>query len=289
MSRNRYLAAALLAALTGGSSAAETKLDASVPEEPIVHEAGTEIGFHRKCADVEPYQAWAYGALRSEDGRARALAGFYARRHAVQLDEIFVGLQLVALRVDAGAAWADAPFALRMDAHSTGHRIIGNDHIDHGTNPERGVGEVVAFGADIDGRADWLDFVEPAQGEKLFERCFNHSPQMEVSATELALSDSDRRVTLALTLTHRETGDEIVLTGPALQVPDRIWDANPPEPRVLGFFESLNPFDEGSVWRWMAHQARYNHCVEERRYAKRWFTDGARADPGGREVAQASG
>ncbi|MYE10419.1 MAG: hypothetical protein F4X99_01895 [Gammaproteobacteria bacterium] len=289
MSRNRYLATALLVALTVGSSAAATKLDASEPEEPIVHDAGTEIGFHRECADVERYQVWAFGALRSEGDRARALARLYARRHAVQLDEVFVGLQLVALQVDAGVAWADAPFALRMDAHSTGHRIIGTDHVDYGANPERGVGEILTFGTDVDGRADWLDFIEPAEGEKLFDRRFNHSPQMEVTATELALSDSDRRVTLALTLTHRETGDEIVLTGPAMRVPDRIWNANPPEPRVLGLFQSLNPFDEGSVWRWMAHQARYNHCVDERRHAKRWFAAEVRADAGGSEVVQAPG
>ena len=231
----------------------------------------------------------AFAALRSEDDHARALARVYARRHAVQLDEVFVGLQLVALRVDAGAAWAGAPFAVRMDAHSTGRRILGADHINYGANPERGVGEVVTFGADVDGRADWLDFVEPAEGEKLFDRRFNHSPQMEVTATELALSDSDRRVTLALTLTNARTGDEIVLAGPDMLVPDRIWNANPPKPRVLGFFQSLNPFDEGSVWRWMAHQARYDHCVEERRYAKGWFTAGVPTDPSGGEVSQASG
>ena len=288
MSRDCYLALALWVTLAGGSAAGEARPDAG-QGEPIVHETGSEIGFHRKCADVERYQVWAYGALRSEDGRARALASFYARRHAVQLDEVFVGLQLVALRVDAGAAWADAPFALRMDAQSTGRRIAGADHLEYGANPERGVGEAVAFGADVDGQADWLDFVEPAEGEKLLDRRFNHSPVMEVTASELALSDPDRRVTLALTLTNGRTGDEIVLAGPAMQVPDRIWNANPPEPRVLGFFESLNPFDEGSVWRWMAHQARYDHCVEERRHAKRWFADRARVGAGGPEIAQASG
>lgn len=42
----------------------------------------------------------------------------------------------------------------------------------------------------------------------------------------------------------------------------------------MGLLETLNPFHRGRVWAWLANSARYGHCVEERRYAKRWFLDG---------------
>ncbi len=288
MSGSGLSAAALVLGLAGCSSV-ETVPDAAESEHPIVQEPGTEVGFHRDCADATPYRVEAYAALRSEDGRARALARFYARRHAVQREEVFVGMALIAMEVDAGPAWADVPFAVRMDAGSNGRRIIGADHTRYGANPTPGVGELRSFRSDALGRMSWLDFIEPTEPEAANDRSRNHAPEMEASATELGLTQSERRVLLGLTLAHRKADDEIRLEGPALHVPDRIWNATPPEPRAMGFLETLNPLDKGSVWAWLANSARYRHCIEERREAKRWFDTGAMPEKSGRHSRPAAG
>ena len=130
MSRNVILAVAVVLGLAACSSVGDARPDTAGPDDPIVHEAGTEIGFQRKCADAEPFRVQAFGAFRSEDGRARALAKLHARRHAVRREEVFVGMQLVAMHVDGAADWADAPFAIRMEAHAAGRG-------DHRSRPHR--------------------------------------------------------------------------------------------------------------------------------------------------------
>ena len=42
-------------------------------------------------------------------------------------------------------------------------------------------------------------------------------------------------------------------------------------PRPLGFFETLNPFERGGIWGALVDGARYDHCIDERRAAKRLF------------------
>ncbi|MDE0053755.1 MAG: hypothetical protein OXT64_05790 [Gammaproteobacteria bacterium] len=263
----------LVPALAGGSSADDANPDAAESHEPIVHEAGTVVEFHRKCADAEPYRVEAYAALHSEGDRARALATIYARRDAVRREEVFLGMRIVALQLQAGPEWANAPYAIHLTAQASERQVTGPDHPTYSANPEPGMGEQRAFRADNDGRMAWLDFVEPTEPERETNRAYNWSPMLETTATELGLDESDRRVLLGLTLTHGETGEEIPLTGPALRVPDRVWHQVPPKPRRLGLLATLNPFDKGSVWAALGNAARYGHCIDERRYAKRWFRD----------------
>ncbi len=275
MSRFCFVAVALAMALGGLALASSGEPEASEPEEPIVHEPGNEVRFERDCSDAEPYRVQAYAALRSEDGRARALVNLYARRDAVRLDEVFVGMRLVAMAIDAGPKWAAAPFSIYMSARSTDRMILGADHARFDANPAPGDGERRAFRTDGGGRMAWLDFVEPTEPEGETDRSYNWSPDLEVTATELGLADHDRSATLDLTVAHAQTDAEIRLAGPALWVPEKIWSQKPDKPKALGLFGMLNPFEKGSVWRWLAHGTRYGHCIDERRQAKRWFSEGA--------------
>lgn len=270
MTRNGFFAVSLALVLASGSSGDDALPDTGA-QDPIVQAAGTEVGFHRQCADADPYRVQAYASLQSQDGRARALARFYARRDAVRREEVFVGMNLVAMELEAGPKWGDTPFAMRLDASSSRGQVTGPDYTKYSTNPAPGMGEQRMFRTDGQGWMAWLDFVEPTEPEGKTERAYNWSPELEATATELGLDESERRVLLGLTFTHGETGAEIRLTGPALRVPDRLWNEIPPEPRMLGLFGMLNPFDEGSVWSWLSNAARYGHCVNERRYAKHWF------------------
>ena len=54
---------------------------------------------------------------------------------------------------------------------------------------------------------------------------------------------------------------------PALAGESSAEDAN------SGAAESHNPIDKGSVWAALGNAARYGHCIDERRYAKRWFRE----------------
>ena len=275
MYRFCLLGVAFAMASAGGTFASGAGPDAVKADEPIVYEPRNEIRFERYCSDAEPYRVQAYAALRSGDGRARALVNLYARRDAVRLDEVFVGMRLVAMAIDAGPKWAAAPFSIYMSARSSDQMIHGAEHARYSANPTPGDGERRAFRTDGSGRMVWLDFVEPTEPEGETDRSHNWSPELEVTATELGLTDQDRSATLNLTAAHAQTDAEIRLAGPALWIPERIWSQKPDKPKALGLFGMLNPFEKGSVWRWLAHRTRYGHCIDERRHAKRWFSEGA--------------
>ena len=266
MLRRGRFAAALVLGLAGASCAGQAP--AAEPGHSFVHEPGTEIRFHRDCADAEPYQVEAYAALRSTDGRARALARFYARRHAVRREEVFIGMTLMAMEVDVGptcrsrCAWKRVPTVAGSSERSTADTARTPRPVSASSGrsaPTRSAGCPCST----------LSNRPNPKGGTIGRA--NHAPVMEASGTELGLTQAERRVLFGLTLARRPGDDEMRLEGPTLHVPDRIGKATPPEPRAMGFLETINPLDEGSVWAWLTNSARYRHCVEERREAKRWF------------------
>ena len=115
----------------------------------------------------------------------------------------------------------------------------------------------------------WLDFVEPGDAKPGDDRSYRFPPQLEITASELGIGGSEPPVELTLTLTHAGTADTLLLDGPALRVPDRVWEIEAPRP--LGFLDTLNPFERGGIWGALVDGARYDHCIDERRAAKRLF------------------
>ena len=196
----------------------------------------------------------------------------YARHDAVRRDDIFIGLRLVALRIGAGDGAAHAHWSMRMEARSAGGGYVGAEHAAYDSNPARGEGERRPFRADATGLLEWLDFAEPADEDHRGGYPRNWSPEMEITAVRLGLSDAAREVALDLVFSQLDSDNVIRLRGPTVWVPDRIWHGRAPKPKTLGLLAALNPFEEGGVWQWMRHGAKYGSCIEERRGAKRAFS-----------------
>ena len=234
------------------------------------HRANDIIRFERHCADATAHQVQAWAQIESEDGRAHALVLAYARHHPVRRDDIFIGLRLVALYVDAGEGTAHAHRSVRMEARGAGS-YVGPDHASYDSNPGPGEGERLAFRADASGVLRWLDSTEPGDEDDRGGYPYNWSPEMETTAVELGLSDSTREVALNLVLTQVESGEAIRVPGPTLWIPDRIWHERPPKPKTLGLLQALNPFEEGGIWQWFRRGAKYGRCIEERKAAKEVF------------------
>ena len=131
-------------------------------------------------------------------------------------------MDLVAMEVEAGRDWGDAPYAIRLDASFGERQVMDPDYTTYSANPEPGTGEERTFRTDGDGRTAWLDFVEPTEPKGKTDRSYNWSPSLKATATELGLDESDRRVRLGLTLANGESDAEIRLTGLALWIPERV-------------------------------------------------------------------
>ena len=235
------------------------------------YRAHETIRFERQCADETAHRVQAYAEFESEDGRARALVLAYARHDAVRRDEIFIGLRLVALRLNAGEESANRSWSVRMEASTATVGHVGLEHTHFDSNPARGEGARSAFRTDATGAIDWLDFPEPGDEDDRGGYPHNHSPEMEVTATQLGLSDDAREVALELVLTELPFGGPIRLPGPTLWIPDRIWHERPPKSKTLGLLAALNPFEEGGIPQWLARGVKYGGCIKERKAAKRRF------------------
>ena len=232
--------------------------------------ADDTIRFERHCADAVQHQIQAWGQIESDDGRSYALVLAYARHHPVRRDDIFIGLRLVALHVEAGEHAADAHWSIRMEANGP-RSYVGPEHDSYNSNPAPGEGERPAFRADASGILQWLDFTEPGDEDDRGGYPHNWSPEMETTTAELALFDSAREVTLDLVLTKLEPAEAIRMPSPTVWIPDRIWHERPPKPQTLGLLQALNPFEEGGIWHWIRRGAKYTGCIEERKAAKETF------------------
>ena len=238
-----------------------------------VFRAAETIRFERKCADATPHQVQAFAELESEDTRARALVLVYTRHDAVRRDDIFIGIRLVALRIDTGEAGALGDWSLRMEAQSPNVHHVGAEHTHYDSNPASGEGVRRPFRTDPVGTLSWVDFSETGDGGA-YPR--HWSPEMEVTAAELGLTADSREVPLDLVLSQTPSVGEVRLRGPTIRVPDRIWHERPPRPRKLGLVSELNPFQPGGIWRTLTRGAKYRGCIEERRSAKRRFASDAK-------------
>ena len=193
--------------LAGAASAAN--------EDFRAYRADDTIRFERHCADAVQHQVQAWGQIESDDGRSHALVLAYARHHPVRRDDIFIGLRLVVLHVEAGEEAADAHWSLRMEANGP-RSYVGPEHDSYDSNPAPGEGERLAFRADGRGVLQWLDSTEPGDEDDRGGHPHNWSPEMETTAAELALSDSAREVTLDLVLTQLEPAEAMRMPGPTV-------------------------------------------------------------------------
>ena len=235
-----------------------------------VFRAMQTVQFKHKCADEVPHQVQACAELKSEDGRARALALLYARRESVRR-EILLGARLVAMRLEAGRDNGGVKWAVSMEARTAAARHIGERHTHYICCPARGEGVRRAFRTDSSGVLDWLDYAEPFEGNSSRGYPFNWSPRMETTAAALRMSPEQRNVALELVLTEADSGHTVRLSGPDLTVPDRIWHEPPSKSTTPGWFASFNPFARGGLLWTLARAARYRKCALERRSAKREF------------------
>ena len=248
--------------LAGGASAAD--------EDFRAYRADDTIRFEQHCADAVQHQVQAWAQIESDDGRAHALVLAYARHHPVRRDDIFIGILLVALHVEAGEHGADAYWSVGMEANGP-RSYVGPKHDSYDSNPARGEGERLAFRSDRRGVLEWLDSTEPGDEDDRGGYPHNRSPEMETTAAELGFSDSAREIRLELVLTQLGSAEAIRLRSPTVWIPDRIWHERPPKPKTLGLLQALNPFEEGGIWQWFRHGAKYGRCIEERKAAKEAF------------------
>ena len=263
MMRTASAAALLLAHWASATHATEPVFDL----DPMLHAPAGRIVFNRKCADEEPYQVKAYARMESPDGRGRAVAAVLAGFRATGGRTVHVDVRIQRLRLDAGKEWRSADYTIRLVARSARTAVEGRAI---GSYIEDSKGEV-RFVTDETGNADWMTFVEPGNEVEGSERFHRFGPELGFTAPDLDVESPQDVFDLALVLQNEANGRTLELQGPRIRVPERIWATNPPIPRALGLLETLNPVQEGGLFRTLGRAWKYRKCIEERRAAKRFL------------------
>ena len=183
--------------------------------------------FEHRCADAEPLQVQGYAGIGSEDGRANAVVLVYARRNAVQNGEVFVGVRLVAMRLEAGSGHGRAGWSVSFEARSEAAFHAGAGHSHYIGIPSRSERRRRAFRSNETGVLNWFDHPERTGRIRRAGFPCNWSPRMETTADALGLTEENRDVALGLALTERETGHAVRLDGIVVRIPNRIWHERP--------------------------------------------------------------
>ena len=242
-------------------------------QEPMVHEPGGSVGFTRTCADERPYVVQAYARMESKDGRAAALVHMVTGYTVGTGPATMVWADLVDLDIRAGKGWARVPFSLKIKAQAKGKAkakaVSGTPVKDYHASESHEYPTQRDFVTTASGRARWLEFAEAGDGNP--DETFRISPFIAVSAAALGVSGPDTPIATALVVTNLKSGKELVLHGPSLRIPKRVWKMKPPKFKAMGLLETLNPVAEGGLWQTLRHGFKYKHCIKERRSAKQRF------------------
>ena len=236
------------------------------------------LRFDHLCA--EPGRS--YGAYRqayaffedpaaSEGHAALVLANVIVGWIAGQAGPNGVGLRIVKMRMRLPAEWRGARFGLALQIVGADSRRAVTGTLSTKFNHSTGDSypEEEAYRVSASGEVDWVEFLEPEERVSKETPDYRHSQSIRVDGRDVPATDAT--LTLNLVVEHERTSSRLVLAGPVLDDLESLLQIERPTPRVLGFFQTLNPFQKGGLWDWLSTGRRYQPCLQARKQAKRAF------------------
>ena len=248
----------IIASLLTGTSA--------VASQDIVHIPGDILNFESFCAKQEPYSLQEYALLQSPDKKSQAVVAVsFTHRVGTKKDVImYVSPQVIQL--DLGPEYASRDTSLQLIMRKTETERIQSDSVgDYVSTREREEPNLETFRTDEAGKLNWISFVEPIKrgtGEHVHR----------ILTRELFVVAPKHDGNIGISITAMVGADSVEMIGPTVRIPLELWE-NVPKSQIMGFAQAVNPFNEGSVWRFLFRASKYRKCIEERRFAKTFLTN----------------
>ena len=240
--------------------------------DPVVGRPDDTILFNRDCANEDAFQTRAYAIMASEDGAARALVRVSAGYLNPASSGVRLSLVPMELDLDLGAAWAEAGVSLRLLATATGAQAYSAAELTS-FHSSRSMEHPVSqpFAADADGFLRWRDFAERDSAAADVDEVFSFTDGLALDASELGVADAGAPIRLNLLLRRVGGDEEILMTGPFIRIPARVWEMDAPQSRELGLLDTLNPSQSGGLFDALGRSFRFRNCIDERREARLEF------------------
>ncbi|MCZ0932600.1 MAG: hypothetical protein OXJ52_05555 [Oligoflexia bacterium] len=176
------------------------------------------------------------------------------------------GMAIDFMEIKIESLWPKAPLslALEMKNEQTKNITRGNFITDY----LRGPHSQTNYQLDKNGNINWHDFSEPE--ERTTIEPHNH-PTPAPSIAVDKLSNIADKYQLSLIIKNDNTKEEIKLQGPYIEDIAQLLNIEEPKIRVLGFFDTLNPFQKGGLWDWLSLGYKYDKCIYARKKARKEF------------------
>ena len=116
---------------------------------------------------------------------------------------------------------------------------------------------------------DWVRFVEPEESDSDPVKEHRHPPELRLYGKDIPGLEGD--YALNLVLENTRTRARVTLEGPVLENLPSLLQIKKPQSGVLGFAQTMNPFQKGGLWDWIKTTRRYEECIQLRKRAKKEF------------------
>ena len=230
----------------------------------------TKIHFKHLCSDLEYYSEFSrqsYVLFEKWDTNAsyKALVLATLRVGWLGINQK-QGVAIDFMEIKIASLWPKAllSLALEMKNEQTGSITRGGFI----TNYLRGPDSQINYQLDEKGNISWYDFLEPEERTATEPR--NHpTPAPSIVINELTNITDEYQ--LLLVIKNNSTKAEIKLQGSYIEDMVSFLNIEEPKVRVLGFFDTLNPFQEGGLWSWLSLGYKYDKCIYARKKARKEF------------------
>ena len=226
--------------------------------------------FNHLCSDLDHDSEFArqsYVLFESSNTNEKALILAVLRLGWLGIGDS-QGIAVDFLEIKINSMWPSAliSFALEMKNKQTGGIIRGNfvNYYLKGPHAE------TSYQLDKNGSINWYNFLESE--ESAITESYNH-PVPAPSITIDKLPNTTTAYQLFLIIKNNSTKGEIKLAGPSIENIEPILNIKKPQMRVLGLFDTLNPFQKGGLWDVVSVGAKYDKCIYARKKARKEFTE----------------
>ena len=235
-------------------------------------DSSQNLTFTHHCSKEKPGYWSSYALFEYQDGNAGKAAavgqievGFIRGIQKIK----GLRLNLEKMQIQSFSSWANHKIALALQlVQLDNQQSFTGDFV---TEYIEGQGTATIKNYQVSGRGDleWERFIEPEQqkGQKALPKTLQEMPHI-IFQDEGALVDEYQ---LFFLIENQDRGEVLSLKGPFIKNLRELLQIEQPESRVLGFFATINPFQEGGLWWWLGSAFRYKDCIYLRKQSKYEF------------------
>lgn len=172
------------------------------------------------------------------------------------------------LSIQSFPSWANHSLALALQlVNLENQQSSTGEFVTTYVENRQGAVSVKNYQISPSGELIWEQFIEPefqTKGQKKMYKIPEKNPSI-LSPDIDSLEASHR---LHLLIRNQDTGQTLILVGPVIENLKELFKLEAPEPQVLGFFDTINPFQKGGFWDFLGTAFRYKDCIYLRKQSK---------------------